>query len=298
MIGLFAMYFFSTTLVSACTAITMLTLSGLYTHFTGVYWFVDSGIPIAVFLGLHLLITDPSTSPRTLTGKAIFGICYGTLVFAGYGILAQLGWPTFYDKLLPVPILNLCVRMIDRLVASPVFARWNSGSVAIRLSPARLNVAFMAVWITFFIVVNRVGILGDTHPGHQVPFWQQACSEGRRDGCRILQRVEEQYCSLGSGWACNEYGINLIEGKVFPANPFAGAQMLSTACRLGTPEACGNALFALSPTPEAQFSRSQPTVDDFKILLRNGKAPLPEMPQEELLKIACTQHWPDTCGRR
>ena len=31
----------------------------------GTYFFVDAFIPAAVFLGMHLLFTDPSTSPRT-----------------------------------------------------------------------------------------------------------------------------------------------------------------------------------------------------------------------------------------
>ena len=38
---------------------------------------IDSYIPIAVFLGMHLLFTDPSTSPRTELGRIIFGVMYG-----------------------------------------------------------------------------------------------------------------------------------------------------------------------------------------------------------------------------
>ena len=34
----------------------------------GTYFFFDSNVPIAVFLGMHLLFTDPSTSPRTRAG--------------------------------------------------------------------------------------------------------------------------------------------------------------------------------------------------------------------------------------
>ena len=74
---------------------------------TGVPYFVDSEIPTAVFLGLHLLVTDPSTSPRTPLGRAIFGVLYGLGVFALYALLGALGLPTFYDKLLCVPLLNL-----------------------------------------------------------------------------------------------------------------------------------------------------------------------------------------------
>ena len=56
---------------------------------TGVPYFVDSEIPSAVFLGLHLLVTDPSTSPRTPLGRAIFGVLYGVGVFALYALLER-----------------------------------------------------------------------------------------------------------------------------------------------------------------------------------------------------------------
>ena len=49
----------------------------LYFAATGIYFFYDSYIPIAVFLGMHLLFTDPSTSPRTELGRIIFGALYG-----------------------------------------------------------------------------------------------------------------------------------------------------------------------------------------------------------------------------
>ena len=37
----------------------------------GIYFFYDSDIPIAVFLGLPLLFNDPSTSPRTESGRIV-----------------------------------------------------------------------------------------------------------------------------------------------------------------------------------------------------------------------------------
>ncbi len=48
-----------------------------YFALTGTYYFFDSYIPIAVFLGMHLLFTDPSTAPRTEGGRIIFGALYG-----------------------------------------------------------------------------------------------------------------------------------------------------------------------------------------------------------------------------
>ena len=98
---------------------------------TGVYYFYDAYIPIAVFLGMHLLFTDPSTAPRTAAGRMLFGVLYGAGIVAGYALLARAGVPTFYDKLLPVPVLNLSVVLLDRA------ARWG---VLRRLEPARPGV--------------------------------------------------------------------------------------------------------------------------------------------------------------
>ena len=50
-----------------------------YYALTGTYYFFDSYIPIAVFLGMHLLCTDPPTAPRTDLGRIIFGVLYGAL---------------------------------------------------------------------------------------------------------------------------------------------------------------------------------------------------------------------------
>ena len=90
-IGLVVMYFFAITPVTAAAAATLFAASALYVAVTGVPYFVDSEIPSAVFLGLHLLVTDPSTSPRTPLGRAIFGVLYGLGVVALYGLLGSLG---------------------------------------------------------------------------------------------------------------------------------------------------------------------------------------------------------------
>src|SRR5207247_2152837 len=79
-----------------------------------VYFFFDSYIPISVFFGMHLLFTDPSTAPRTELGRMIFGSLYGLGNVALYYVLHSAGVPEFYDKLLPVPILNVMIQLIDR----------------------------------------------------------------------------------------------------------------------------------------------------------------------------------------
>ena len=60
-IGLIAMYNFSITLVSGLAAVVLFGWSAGYFTVTGVPYFIDSEIPSAVFLGLYLLVTDPST---------------------------------------------------------------------------------------------------------------------------------------------------------------------------------------------------------------------------------------------
>ena len=112
-VGLIVQLLFNVTLVTLAAAAALFALNIVYTQLTGLYWFLDAGIPIAVFLGLHLLVTDPVTSPRNGVGRFLFGVLYGAGVFALYGILEFFGEPSFYDKLLCVPILNLMVKQLD-----------------------------------------------------------------------------------------------------------------------------------------------------------------------------------------
>jgi hypothetical protein len=294
LLGLIAMYFFNTTLISASAALTLLAISAAYTSYTGVYWFVDSNIPIAVFLGLHLLVTDPATSPRSRPGKAIFGIGYGLLVFITNAILAWSGSPTFYDKLLPVPIMNLLVPWIDPFGAG-LSERWRRRSLGFQLSPRQLNVAFMSVWIVFFTVMNAIGQVGDTHPGRSTPFWQNACAERRVNGCRTLINFERQYCTSKSGWACNELGMHLIEGKIVRRDPLRGAQSLRMACDYGFAPACANSIQGLAYASGAEMLHEEPSVQDYLILLKEGKRVLPPMSRPEILQRACARGWRKAC---
>jgi hypothetical protein len=66
-------------------------------------------IPIQVFLGLTFLVSDPATSPKSSLGKFLFGAVYGAGVFATYIALRLWQQPSFFDKLLVVPVVNLLV---------------------------------------------------------------------------------------------------------------------------------------------------------------------------------------------
>ena len=126
----------------------------VYYATTGTYLFNNASIPIAVFLGMHLLFNDPSTSPRTELGRIMFGALYGLGVMILFGLLGQNGIPTHYDKLLAVPILNLMIKGIDTLARSRVLGRVDPATIGATLSPRRRNLAYIAVWVVVFAVMQ------------------------------------------------------------------------------------------------------------------------------------------------
>ena len=289
LIGLIVMYFFSITLVAGSAAIMLFSLSALYGAVTGVPYFVDSEIPSAVFLGLHLLVTDPSTSPRTALGRSIFGGLYGLGVFGLYALLGALGVPTFYDKLLCVPLLNLSVQRIDGLVravqGSPRWNRWRRD-----WAPARANWAHMAGWSVFFGALSARGRTDGRHTGDSMPFWQQACVEGRRNACDRLIQLESSYCRDNSGWACNELGGHYTEGRITDVDIELATAYFSRACEVRFQAGCVNVLDA------GNLSRADPRIIDLRLLLREGGLNLMEMPERDQYGRAGDHGWISACA--
>lgn len=287
--GLVVMYFFSITLIAASAAAVLFGLSALYYAVTGVPYFLDSEIPTAVFLGLHLLVTDPSTSPRTPLGKLLFGILYGLGVFALYSILSAFGAPTFYDKLLCVPLLNLSVQWIDRAVQrlrdNKPLERIGLGVIPSR----RANLAHMSVWIVFFATMTLIGKTDGRHVGDSVPFWAQACVEGRASACDRLLLIESNYCADNSGWACNEIGAHYIRGDVAEQDPERALGFFARACELRFQAGCLNLL-----EPERAMV-ADPRAFDLRLLLREGGQNLLEMPETDLYQRACEHGWAYAC---
>ncbi len=115
---------------------------------------IESGIPIAVFIGMHMLFNDPSTSPRTELGRLIFGMLYGLSAVVLFALLGLADAPTFYDKLLAVPILNLMIQVIDRVARSNAFKSFDPTAFGKSLTPRRRNLAYMSVWATIFVVIQ------------------------------------------------------------------------------------------------------------------------------------------------
>jgi hypothetical protein len=303
LVGLPGQFLFGVTTMTMSAVVTTYLAGLLYFAATGTYLFFDSYIPIAVFLSMHLLFTDPSTSPRTELGRIIFGMLYGLSVIALYVILGRAGAPTFYDKLLSVPILNLMIKAIDRLARSTALQRFDPARFGRSLTPRRRNVAYMSVWTAVFIVMSAAGGVGDTHRGRWMPFWQQACSEGRRDACNNLALMELSNCRDGSAWACNELGILLREQRLPSSsvvssvlhrqNADPAAAIFQRACTLGLGAGCENV--EILAAGGNGFRRVPPRLVDYPFVLREGKGALPDRTPHELYTRACDQGWPDAC---
>ncbi len=288
LIGLIVMYFFSITLVAGMAAISLFVLSTLYSVAAGVPYFLDSEIPAAVFLGLHLLVTDPSTSPRTALGKLIFGMLYGCGVFVLYTLLGALGAPTFYDKLLCVPLLNLSVIAIDRVVRSvrseDLLNVWKGNWMN-----GRANLAHMVAWVVIFGSMSVLGKTDGQHTGDSLPFWQQACAESLPNACDRLLQLESTYCSDNAAWACNELGIKYRSGEIVEADRYIAATHFRRSCELKFKAACLNLL-----DPDLVL-RDDPHELDLRLLLREGGRNLMNEPLENLHAKACSHSWDFAC---
>lgn len=291
LLGLVVQALFSVTLVTLSAAAVLFLLNVAYTSYTGVYYFVDSNIPAAVFLGLHLLVTDPATSPRKASGKIIFGALYGGCVFGLYSVLAWTGAPTFYDKLLCVPPLNLTVRMLDGLQFP-----------AIGWSPRKANLAHMSVWIALFLVMAGTGFVGGRHPGADSEFWHRACDQGLRNGCETWVRTLTIGCGHGSGRNCMTLGTLRSEGKIAARDLSEAGRDFARACDLAVPNSCAM-LVALAQRDRAQSLRSACDSGDGELCFvlaslhhAGGGVPKDFSRAASLFRQSCEDGWARGCG--
>lgn len=238
--GLVVQYLFHVTLMTLAAAATLCLIDLAYHQVFGTYFFVNTNIAAPIFLGIHLLVTDPATSPKSNVGRVFFGSAYAL----GYAVLFRLFdlWeiPTFWDKLLPVPLLNLCVPAIDRLARAGFLGRieraWQSAA-----SPARLNLVHMGVWIALFSTWLATGFIEAKHPGDSIPFWKQALADGKpHAGHSLVMAVGSQAEANGSGAAYNELGLICYEGKLVDPNHPRAAEFFAKAAELGDPNGALN----------------------------------------------------------
>ena len=306
LVGLVVQSLFSVTLVTLSAAAMLYLLNVAYTHATGVYYFVDSNIPAAVFLGLHLLVTDPATSPRRSFAKILFGALYGAGVFGLYWLLGALGMPTFYDKLLCVPPLNLSVRALDRLdrsLAARLAAfQWRPLRWTAAWGPGQANFVHMGVWITLFLVMIGTGFLGDRHPGASSDFWLQACADGRRNACRTWVGTLGVSCRHGSARACFSAALLLEEGRRVPRDLTESAKDFGRACDLEMLAACRELVAAVERDGPQVFRPSCDKGDgESCFLLASLYYAGRGVPQDytraaALFRRSCENRWPRGCG--
>jgi hypothetical protein len=282
---------FGVTTMTMSAVVTTYLFGLAYYGATGTFYFFDSYIPIAVFLGMHLLFTDPSTAPRTELGRMIFGALYGLSTIALYDLLGAAGLPTFYDKLLQVPLLNLLIKAIDRGGRVGPLRRLDPAAIGRSLSPLRRNLAYVSIWAIVFGGMSAAQGVGDGHRGQWIPFWQHACSQNRVHACDYLAQLHATFCNAGSGWSCNELGMLQADKKMDLAAAIASMRF---GCESGFQPACANVAAARRGGP---WTAGPPPLEELPILLRGSKGPIGDRSPASLYARACDQGWADSCGR-
>ena len=205
-----------------------------------------------------------------------FGALYGLSTIVLYELLGLAGLPTFYDKLLQVPLLNLSVIAIDRFVRSASIKRFDPGRLLPSLSGRRRHLAYISVWAVLFSLMSAAQGVGDRHPGQWLPFWQRACLQDGTGACRYLGQMYATYCRAGSEWSCRELD------------------------RLGAGGAIGTMAGASESTSATSGVKGQgratPPLEDLPIVLRGSKGPISDRRPGSLRERACAQGWLDSCG--
>ena len=292
LVALPGQFFFGVTSMTMAAVVVTYLSSLLYFAATGTYYFLDSNIPIAVFLGMHLLFTDPSTSPRTELGRLAFGAIYGLSTVALLAVLNNVGAPTVYDKLLQVPLMNLSVRLIDRVTRSRMLRTFDPAALGAALRPRQRNLAYISIWTIVFATMSATRGLGDHHPGQTLTFWLQACTDDKPYACDYSTTLLSTFCRNGSGWACNELGI--VQAKIWD-EPQKAAAAFADGCTRGVQPACANATVKIDS--DATFATAPPGLADYPIILEEGKGPITGLTASELYARACRQGWRDACER-
>lgn len=246
LLGLIVQYQFHVTLMTLSAAVVLILTNLVYTSVTGTYFFVTINIAAPIFLGIHLLITDPSTSPRTNMGRILFGGLYGLGYVALFRIFDDYNVPLFWDKLLPVPILNLMVPLFDWFARKGPLGRVNRWWEA-ALRPHRMNLVHMGMWITIFVSMLATGFIEAPHEGNSIPFWKQAFAEGKPHAAHGLVMAAGSLAEgAGQATAYNELGTICADGlresdqSVVYRNPQKAAEFFAKACQMGDINGCLN----------------------------------------------------------
>ena len=245
-----------------------------YHALTGSHFFSPAAlgggaVPIAAFLGMHLLFNDPSTSPRTELGRIMFGVLYGLSVIALFGLLESAGIPTHYDKLLAVPVLNLLIKAIDAAARSDLLRRFDPAALGIGLLPRRRHLAYVTAWTVIFTAMQLqsgaevalargVSLLSQGRVADTIAHYRQLA---RDNPDRAAYQNELGYVLLRAGRAPEALapleGAAVLDPNVAQTHNSLGA-VHAQAGRFDAAVAAFRQALALQPDyPEAQFNLAQ-----------------------------------------
>jgi hypothetical protein len=154
-----------------------------------------------------------------------------------YELLTRLGDPTFYDKLLMVPPLNLLVQALDR-TGCALSSKLRAVDWGRSWSPRKLNYAHMACWVALFSVMMSTGFVSGRHPGGDPEFWRRACDQGHPNACATWKRTINLMCQHESAQACFSLGVAASDGRLLARDPYEAGRDFGRACDLGDPYAC------------------------------------------------------------
>ena len=241
----------------------------IFFHATGVYFFLAANISTPVFLSLHLLMTDPATTPRSSIGKIVFGGLFGLGVCATYWGLEAFDLPNIYQKLLIVPFLNLLTPLLDRLAGTSLLSKFGRWEMLAGLR--KMNLGYMACWAALFLVMLRTGYVEAPHPGDTLQFWANAAEENRPTATRRLltilkylddmdRRGDPNATPIPSnrdqalGASCNQAGKIYLEGKLVKPNMAKACRYFARACDFGNADGCANLAiqYVIFGRPEAE----------------------------------------------
>ncbi|HEX5400385.1 MAG TPA: tetratricopeptide repeat protein [Verrucomicrobiae bacterium] len=267
--SLVVQYFFSVTLLTFSAVVALILINFIFFHATGVYFFFAPNISTPVFLALHLLMTDPATTPRSSMGKIAFGGLFGFGVGATYWGLEALDLPNIYQKLLVVPFLNLLTPLLDRFAGLSLlgkFGRWETST-----DPRKMNLGYIGCWGALFLIMLRTGYIEAPHPGDSLQFWVKAVEENRPTAKRrmmtFLNYLDEldvpgnliqPHYKQSLGAMCNEAGKIYFEGKLVKPNMAKACHLFAEASDLGNADGCANVAiqYVIFNRPEAEAGAS------------------------------------------
>jgi hypothetical protein len=239
-------------------------------------------------------------------GKVLFGALYGGCVFSLYSLLSWAGAPTFYDKLLCVPPLNLTVRILDRfsLAAAERFRAFRLRPLESfsGWSPRQANLAHMSIWIALFALMAVTGFIGGRHPGADSEFWHRACIDGRRHACETWVHTLDVSCGHGSGRACLTAGVLREEGEIAPRDLVEAGKDYARACDLTAPNACSTLVALVRRNgpdvlePACTHGDGESCFVLASLYYAGGGLPRDYARSASLFRQSCDEGWPRGCG--